>query len=441
MLLRLLIISFFSVFFLSAKTLAPIDFKPITMGDDNGKTLLLLGGIQGDEPGGFNAVNVFLMTYKISHGKVIAVPSTNIHSMLLNHRGIYGDLNRKFATLSPKDKEYGIIQHIKSLITRKDVDFVLHLHDGSGFFRPTYIDAKHNPNRWGNCTTIDQQTVDHEEYGDLVDNADKILSHINANLLEPDHKYHLHNTHTKKGDKEMLKALTYFAITHNKAAIANEASKELTVAKRVYYHLLAVESVLKMLDIHYERPFKLTPLNIYRIMFDKSLTVDIDGKMTLPMFGLRPTLNYFPLPEGVPLADITLESRAHILGLLPNKDGSISLKYGNRVLTRFKPFYTDFKNSLDSVSAKVDGVDTSLKVGTIVKVKKDVFLEPSSDYRINIIGYVKPNSKELDDTGVLLSHKDMIKRFSIDKAGMIYRAEIYSGEVFRGMVLLEFGGK
>ncbi|PAF47613.1 purine-nucleoside phosphorylase [Helicobacter sp. 13S00401-1] len=439
--LRLLFLALLSVLFIQAKTLAPIDFKPIILGDDNGKTLLLLGGIQGDEPGGFNAVNVFLMTYKISHGKVIAVPSTNIHSMLLNHRGIYGDLNRKFAKLSPKDKEYGIIQHIKSLITRKDVDFVLHLHDGSGFFRPTYIDAKHNPNRWGNCTIIDQKNVNNEEYGDLVDNADKIIKHINANLLDPEHKYHLHNTHTKQGDEEMLKALTYFAITHHKAAIANEASKELTVAKRVYYHLLAVESVLNMLDIHYERPFKLTPLNIYRIMFDKSLTVDIEGKITLPMFGLRPYLNYFPLPEGVPLADITLESRAHILGLLPNSDGSVSLKYGNRVLTRFKPFYTDFKNSLDSIKAKVDGVDTTLKVGEIVKVKKSIFLDPSKDYRVNIIGYVKPNSKELDDTGVLLSRKDMVKRFSIDKQERIYRAEIYTGEVFRGMVLLEFEGK
>ena len=51
------------------------------------------------------------------------------------------------------------------------------------------------------------------------------------------------------GDKEMLKSLTYYAITQNKSAFANEASKNLNAEQRTYYHLVAIEEYMKRLAL------------------------------------------------------------------------------------------------------------------------------------------------------------------------------------------------
>ena len=106
-----------------------------------------------------------------------------------------------------------------------------------------------NPNRWGNIVIIDQIALDGALYGDLEKNANKVVERLNDKLLNPIHKYHLRNTRTAEGDKEMLKSLSYFAIKNGKAAYANEASKTLPIHERVYYHLSAVEEYLKLAEI------------------------------------------------------------------------------------------------------------------------------------------------------------------------------------------------
>ena len=58
--------------------------------------------------------------------------------MIANQRGIYGDMNRKFSTISKDDKDLKNIEKIKSLILDKKVDLILNLHDGHGFYRNKY---------------------------------------------------------------------------------------------------------------------------------------------------------------------------------------------------------------------------------------------------------------------------------------------------------------
>jgi len=57
--------------------------------------------------------------------------------MIANQRGIYGDMNRKFSTISKDDKDLKNIEKIKSLILDKKVDLILNLHDGHGFIDKT----------------------------------------------------------------------------------------------------------------------------------------------------------------------------------------------------------------------------------------------------------------------------------------------------------------
>lgn len=107
-------------------------------GSKSAPTLLLVGGIHGDEAGAYYTTDLFLQHYTIAKGSVWVVPVANPHSMFANVRGLYGDMNRKFSQISLKDPDYTNIQKIKELLSHEEIDISMHLHDGSGYWRPTY---------------------------------------------------------------------------------------------------------------------------------------------------------------------------------------------------------------------------------------------------------------------------------------------------------------
>ena len=47
-----------------------------------GPTLLVIGGIQGDEPGGFTAASMLVTNYEIKSGSVWVVPNLNFESII-----------------------------------------------------------------------------------------------------------------------------------------------------------------------------------------------------------------------------------------------------------------------------------------------------------------------------------------------------------------------
>ena len=95
------------------------DFNLIKKGKDDTNTLLVVGGIQGDEPGGFISASLLTTHYEITKGSVWIVPNLNFYSIIKRSRGPYGDMNRKFAHLSKTDPEYKTIQRIKSYMLEK----------------------------------------------------------------------------------------------------------------------------------------------------------------------------------------------------------------------------------------------------------------------------------------------------------------------------------
>nr|WP_235598069.1 M99 family carboxypeptidase catalytic domain-containing protein [Campylobacter hyointestinalis] len=239
-----------------------LQYSLIKKGKLDENTVLVIGGIQGDEPGGFLAASLLATEYNITKGSLWVVPNLNFISIIKRDRGIYGDMNRKFDKIKENDPELKSVRGIQNLIVDKNVSMVLNLHDGSGFYRDHYINELENPKRWGNSCIIDQESLEGSKYTDLKGIALRVMDKINQNILDPKHKYHLKNTHTAKGDKEMLKSLTYFAIKNNKSAFANEASKTLPSHQRAYYHLLAIEEYLKVAGVEFERSFELNPQNV-----------------------------------------------------------------------------------------------------------------------------------------------------------------------------------
>ena len=430
-------ILFFLISSLNAKN--SFDFNIIKKGQDSNNTLLVVGGIQGDEPGGFMSAALLVTHYEITKGSIWIVPNLNFYSIIKRSRGPYGDMNRKFAKLSKKDPEYKTVERIKNLITNDKVKMVVNLHDGSGYYRKKYINKMYSPYKWGQCSIIDQKNIDVEKYANLAEISSKVVKHVNKHLISNKDKYHQHNTKTRDGDKEMEKSLTYYAINHGKAAFGNEASKELPTHKRVYYHLLALEKYMDIMGIEYKRKFPLTALGVYNAL-NKDIYISLyNNKITLPLTEIRSSLNYIPLRK-----DNIVEFKAsNPLLTIYKKNNVYIIQYGNRKLTQLKADYKEH----DDKTANVDFiVDSSRKknvaFGTILEVNDNFLVKDTEDYRVNIIGFSNHNQKE---TGIKISKSKMPKRFSIDKKGRIYRVEYYTKSTdkfkkdkFAGMVLVKF---
>ncbi|MFY9094769.1 M99 family carboxypeptidase catalytic domain-containing protein, partial [Aliarcobacter butzleri] len=177
-------------------------------------TLLIIGGIHGDEPGAYFAPAFFEKYYKITKGSVWVIPNINGDSIIANQRGIYNDMNRKFSVIEKDDPDYFIIERVKKIILDKKVDLILNLHDGHGFYRETYENAIFNPKAWGQATIIDQDKINGlDKFGDLDKIATQVKNNLNKDkLFQEFHSFGVKNTQTKFKDEQMQLSLTYFAI-------------------------------------------------------------------------------------------------------------------------------------------------------------------------------------------------------------------------------------
>lgn len=367
----------------SEKHLMDFDFIKKGIEDDN--TLLVIGGIQGDEPGGFMAASLLVTHYDINKGSVWIVPNLNFYSIIKRSRGPYGDMNRKFAYIETHDPDYKSIMRIKSYITADDVKLILNLHDGSGYYRPKYKDWLHSPNRWGQSSIIDQISIDLEKYGNLEEIFAQVVDHVNKNLIREKDYYSIKNTETRLGDKEMEKSLTYFAINNGKAAFANETSKSLPLHERVYYHLLAIEKYMQIMGIEYKRKFLLEPQAIKDVIDNDIYISFYDNKIQLPLSKIRSILRYFPIKK-----DGTLQFSVSNPLMTVLKEGEhYVIHYGNREIARLSPDYMDIVDKQDPVKMVVDGKDVSIDLGSVVNVKDSFLVNPISDIRVNVIGFLK----------------------------------------------------
>jgi len=408
-----------------------LDFDLIKKGVDDNNTLLIIGGIQGDEPGGFISASLITTHYEITKGSVWVVPNLNFYSIIKRCRGPYGDMNRKFAYLSKKDPEYETIQRIKSYIKDEHVKLIVNLHDGSGFYREKYIDSMHSPRRWGQCSIIDQTDINVSKYGNLEEIAQSVVEHVNEYLIKKEDSYRLHNTRTVEGDKEMEKSLTYYAINNGKAAFGNEASKNLSTHQRVYYHLLALEKYMEIMGIEFKRKFKLTPKGVYGAINNDIFITLYGDKIKLPLSQVRKILNYIPVKKNGELDFIASNPLLTII----KKNNAYAVHYGNRHLTSLRADYTCYDTKNQLLGFVVDAKESQVEFGTIVEVKKDFLVHANSDYRVNIIGYT--NSKKIE-TDVTIKKSQILKKYSVDTKGKIFRVEYYNGKKFAGMILIKF---
>lgn len=409
-----------------------LDFDLYKKGN-SGNTLLVIGGIHGDEPGGYFAASLLASGYKITKGEVWIVPNLNFHSIVKNRRGIYGDMNRKFDFVDPKDKDFKSVERIKAIITAEEIDFIANLHDGRGFYRQHWENALFNPSAWGQAFIIDQKKLDLDsEYKELDKFLIAIQENINKDLANNHHVFNIKDTKTKEKDEQMQQSLTYFAINHSKPAIAIETSKNIeNLVQKVKYQLVALENIMQAMDIEFQRDFNLRDLQELSGAVNDFKSLKINDAITLELDNLKPYLYYFPLKKG--MNEFEFE---HPLGTVVRYKKRFDVMIGNKRLTSLYPQYFEcYKDEDLEIYIEHGKEKQKVQLADVVTIKGDSFKIIADDaIRVNIIGYY---NKAIDDEkNIDVPIDELIEKFSISKHPQ-YRVEFYKDEFFVGSIMVK----
>ena len=249
-------------------------------GAKDGKTLMLIGGIQGDEPGGFLSADRYA-DIALAKGNLIVVPRANFYSIIMKHRGPDGDMNRQFGDPVTARRHKQIVEVLKKLIAQSDL--LLNLHDGSGFFRPRWEGPMANPRRYGQSLIADaaRYTTQKGEVIDLEGIAHRVLALVNPQIGAAKYQLRFNNHRTAEKSsmhKEQRLSATYYALTKaNIPAFGVETSKSLpSTALKIKHHVLAINAFMQELGIVPDTP----DVQMARPRF-KFVVVSVNGK--LPM--------------------------------------------------------------------------------------------------------------------------------------------------------------
>jgi predicted deacylase len=219
-------------------------------GENPGPTLLVFAGIHGDErvcP----LVAAKYLNIKLKKGNLVIVPRLNaVANQKKKRYGLGGDMNRLFNQPdNSKNPDIRLVNLAKSLI--KKADYVLNLHQGGGFYSPTWVDNKRNPRRWGQCNVIDAPNFDlpNGEKLELEKFAQNVAQQSNTKIHDNRFHFQVNNINTGSENtrhREQRKSLTYYAVTReHKVAIALEVTKNCTPAQANSFLITAINAVIE----------------------------------------------------------------------------------------------------------------------------------------------------------------------------------------------------
>lgn len=233
-------------------------------GEKPGKTIMLIGGIQGDEPGGYLTADLYAGVH-LKRGNLIVVPRANFYSILLNQRqGLTGDMNRKFASNRDSKRKTSLEDEIVLILKRliAESDCLLNLHEGSGYYAPTWINDNENPMRFGQSIIYDADVFEipgknRKLY--LGDLARKVIAKVNSQIDERRYRFRPNNHDTlSQGSKhkEQRKSATYYALTQGHIpAFGVETSKSIKDLKtKMRLHKIVVNTMMAEFGIIQDPP-------------------------------------------------------------------------------------------------------------------------------------------------------------------------------------------
>ena len=401
--------------------------------NDFNTTLLVIGGIHGNEPGGYFSASILATHYEVTSKNLWIIPNLNKDSIRENKRGINGDMNRKFSSLQKNDKDTETIKGIKKIILSKNISLVLNLHDGHGFYRKENQGSIFNPNAWGQTCVIDQCDLKKDQpFGNLNNIANTVRNNINKKLLKAHHSFGVKNTNTKYEDEAMQLSLTYFAVTNNKPAFAIETSKNLSsLAQKVFYQLLAIEEYMKIMEITFIRKFNLNEKEIAKIIKDHG-TLGINSNIFINLSDIKKSLSFIPISYKSNKFNFT-----HPLGAIKKIKGNYSVYIGNKKITTLKPQYFNIPQDCDvKYDLEIDKKLVALPKASDFYVNADFKVIKNKNYRVNVIGFKSKGI--INESGITIALDNLNPYYSIDKSHKVYRIEFYKNDEFCSMSMVHF---
>jgi len=426
-------------------------------GRNDGNTIFILGGIQGDEPGAFLSADLY-PNIVLEKGNLIVIPRANFHSIINNNRGINGDMNRKFKKVPVSDPEGKIVEIIKGYMGESDL--FLNLHDGWGFYSDTYIGPGRNPNRFGQSIIADASTYfNGKDTLYLEKIARNVLTKINQKIKNPKHKLHFMNTKTFVKDSDFLEmkaSATYYALTeYGIPAFGVESSKNLnTLEEKILYHNYAINEFMEYFDVNPEHPAIITKkpaLKYLVVTVGQQRKVLMDGENLLVNKGDKVVINEI-------IANCERGLSCDILGWGGDHDINkpVTITNNNVVLVRkdsdvigkITLTTTSDRNDRFAFLFSVNGKEKVILADEYLDVNRgdrfeiiDILLRngKSSQFQVNLKGFVPPDhgSNPGEDRGHLVNTRDLYwKKYSLYGQGKIYPIDVTAGykEVSRAFV-------
>jgi len=444
-------------------------------GEFPGNTLLIIGGMH-NEPGEYLSADLYA-DFSLHQGNLIVVPRANFPVIISNNRKIHSDMNRKFTNGKKKstaaEYEESVVEILKQLMARSNV--LLNLHDGSGFYRPTYETKMKNPHRWGQCIITDTDTyaTNDGQTLELKERVERILAIINPGIKNREHHFHYNNTRTFEEDsphKEQRGSATYYALTeYNMESYGVETSKSIpSLDLKVRYQSMVINA--------YMDEFGIIPNNPKVAIHDPELQyllVSVNGSFP---YGVphRKTL-YLNPGDRIRIEHIAANYER---GLMADIQGIGSLNDMNKEFIIQKPYTVLVKKdqfecgkiflalnpdkvkpppvivkkeNVESFLVLVNNQQKDIPNGKTLSITtKDTLviqditpvIQDSAQVKINFVGFVGNKTvNDAEDRGYTIRSRNLWKRHSVDKKGGLYRVEATLGEKTIGEMYVRIGSE
>ncbi|WP_458209070.1 succinylglutamate desuccinylase/aspartoacylase family protein [Haladaptatus sp. NG-SE-30] len=161
----------------------------VTEGEASGPTVMVVGGMHGDEPNGYTAANK-IKEWTVDAGKLVVLPEANVEAIQAGDRCYNGDtdLNRQFP--SGEEPTTALAREIWDVVVTEDIDFLWDLHSSYGIY---------NSGDGGVG-----QGIFSTQAGNATSYRRDLVSYLNANYIS-DSTYDYDGATSSDGSSPMLK--------------------------------------------------------------------------------------------------------------------------------------------------------------------------------------------------------------------------------------------
>ena len=209
----------------------------------DGPTVLVTGGIHGNEPAGSRAANQ-IRHWPITCGKLIVIPRVNTAGLKANTRYVPSaskpeqDLNRNFPFPGIAERPRGAIAtELWNFVVRQNPDWHFDLHEGYEF-NISHIPPKGKSKSVGSTIIFDRQ-----QHVDLM--VERMLASANSLVTSPDRRFLL----KVRGPKKTSLASAVIKALGKKAMILETTFKDQRLPVRTRQHRAMMSTALQHLGM------------------------------------------------------------------------------------------------------------------------------------------------------------------------------------------------